>query len=95
MQRRYNEQAKGVDRLEPKRHRSWNTGCIFPCREQPKLSAYGENLTDRVEPSEHGKPEHLPVGDSKPQGLPMGVRVKEEGKSERRAVIARIGFATA
>ena len=46
-----------------------------------------------VQYAEHGKPVVLPDGESEPQGVPMGLRVEEEGESEGRPVMGRIGVA--
>ena len=37
---------------------------------------------------QQGKPVFLPTGDSEPQGKPMEMRVKDDGKSECHAVMA-------
>ena len=55
------------------------------------------DLTHTVTAAERGKPVVFPapyakgVGESEPQGEPMGQRVKEEGESECRTVMGRIG----
>ena len=43
--------------------------------------------------AERGKPGALPDGDSEPQGKPMGRRVGDDGESEGRFVMKRIGVA--
>jgi hypothetical protein len=40
---------------------------------------------------QRGKPVALPRGEDEPQGESMGLRVKDEGGSERRPVMGRIG----
>jgi hypothetical protein len=42
---------------------------------------------------QRGKPGIPPLGGSKPQGKPMGCRVRDDGKSEGRSVMERIGVA--
>ncbi len=52
-------------------------------------------LTHPVTQDEHGKPVVLPLlAGRQPQGAPKGRRVKEEGASEGRAVMGRIGVET-
>jgi hypothetical protein len=51
----------------------------------------GQVLTHLVREAEHGKPVFSPQGKARPQGPPMGRRVKDDGESEDRAVMARIG----
>ena len=55
--------------------------------------AESEVLTHLVVKTEHGKPIVLPFAGRKPQGVPMGLWVKEEGESECRTVMVRIGAA--
>ena len=93
------EQAKGADRLEPKGNAAGTGAECFPRHGQP--NAVGgkrgpkpsTGLVDRntVSPS---SPCSKAEQDSRPQGRPAGRRVKEGGKSERRAVTARRGAAT-
>jgi hypothetical protein len=52
-----------------------------------------DDLTHLVIQTEHGKPVVLPFAGRQPQGAPMGLRVWEEGKSECRVVMTRIGVA--
>jgi hypothetical protein len=54
--------------------------------------AESEALTHLVVKTEHGKPIALPFAGRKPQGIPMGLWVKEDGKSEGRSVTERIGI---
>ena len=52
------------------------------------------DLTHPVIQDEHGKPVVLPCATGRqPQGVPKGRRVKEEGASECRSVMERIGIA--
>ena len=52
------------------------------------------DLTHPVIQDEHGKPVVLPYPTGRqPQGVPKGRRVKEEGASECRSVMERIGIA--
>ncbi len=51
------------------------------------------DLTHTGAHAERGKLVVLPIRESEPQGQPMGLRVKEDGESERRSVIERIGIA--
>jgi len=53
----------------------------------------GHPNPSKIAQDEHGKPVVLPFTGRQPQGAPMGLWVKEEGKSECRAVVARIGVA--
>ena len=55
--------------------------------------AKSEVLTHLVIKTEHGKPIVLPFVGRKPQGVSMGLWVKEEGESEGRTVMVRIGVA--
>jgi hypothetical protein len=55
--------------------------------------AKSEVLTHLVVKAEHGKPIVLPFAGRKPQGAPMELWVKEDGKSEGRTVMVRIGAA--
>ena len=55
--------------------------------------AYRRDLTHQVGVVERGKLVLLPDRESKPRGEPMGVRAKEDGKSEGRFVMRRIGVA--
>ena len=52
-----------------------------------------ESLPYSVTPTELGKPVALPSGKARPQGAPIVLRVEEDGASECRPVIARIGVA--
>ncbi len=54
---------------------------------------YRERLTHLVTQNEHGKPVVLPqqVG-REPQGVTKELRVKDEGESESRSVMGRIGI---
>lgn len=52
------------------------------------------DLTHLVTQDEHGKPVMLPrQAGREPQGVPKAWRVREEGKSEGRPVMGRIGVA--
>jgi len=53
--------------------------------------AESEVLTHLVVKTEHGKPIVLPFAGRKPQGVPMGLWVEEDGKSEGHSVMERIG----
>ena len=44
--------------------------------------------------AEQGKPEVLPETAGEPQGTPLALRVEEQGKSECRSVMGRIGVET-
>ena len=60
LQRRYNEPAKGVDRLEPKWQRKGHRDYVFLCHGQTTFPAYWESLNDPfVASGEHGKPVRL------------------------------------
>ena len=54
---------------------------------------YRERLTHLVIQDEHGKPVALPQRvDRKPQGVPRGLRVEDEGESEGHSVTEWIGI---
>lgn len=91
--RRYVDQAKGADRLEP----NW---CMAVELGVPSAQSWTQShrrregdLSHLVIQTEHGKPVVLPFAGRQPQGEPMGLRVWEEGKSECRVVMTRIGVA--
>src|SRR6266849_1540088 len=84
------EQVKGADRLEPKGNVTGIGVCSFLYRRQATSPADRRSLTYRGTPAEHGKPVPLPTRESNPQGTPTEVQVEDDGKSERRAVMARI-----
>jgi hypothetical protein len=91
--RRYVDQAKDADRLEPNR-------CMAVELSLPSAQSWTQrhrrkegDLTHLVIQAEHGKPVVLPFAGRQPQGEPMGLRVWEEGKSECRVVMTRIGVA--
>jgi len=91
--RRYVEQAKDADRLEPKGVWRWNWDCRATQSWTQRHRRIESDLTHPVIQAEHGKPIVLPFAGRKPQGVPMGLWVWEEGKSEGRAVMVRIGVA--
>lgn len=91
--RRYVDQAKDADRLEPKGMWRWNWACPAAQSWTQRHRRIEGDLTHLVIQIEHGKPVVLPSTGRQPQGVPTGLRVEEEGKSEGRAVMARIGGA--
>jgi hypothetical protein len=60
--RRYVEQAKDAERLEPKRHHGGYRVCGLPYRGQQTPSAERADLPHLVIYAEHGKPVILPIG---------------------------------
>ena len=86
------KQAKVADRLEPKWHCGGSRVYCVPWRGQSTPPAKRANLTLSVAYDEHGKPSALPKGRN-PQGEPMGLWVKDKGKSECHIVMMRIGIA--
>jgi len=87
-----------VTREEPKTLIGFNQNGAWQGTEAMKSSvmdekppAESEALTHLVIKTEHGKPIVLPCAGRKPQGVPMGLWVKEEGESESRTVMVRIG----
>jgi hypothetical protein len=93
--RRYVEQAKDADRLEPKGIWRWYWDFLLPQSWTQRHRRRESDLTHLVIQTEHGKPIVLPLAGRKPQGVPTGLWVWEEGKSEGRAVMTRIGVAAA
>ena len=68
-------------------------GCPLPRTWTQRHRRIEGDLSHLVIQTEHGKPVVLPFAGRQPQGAPMGLRVWEEGKSECRAVMTRIGVA--
>ena len=88
---RDNRQAKDVDRLEPK------TGTEGGTRFRPALSWARNPSGGKREPKASlsfvwnmVSPYLSSTEESRPQGRPTEMRVKDVGESERRAVMARI-----
>jgi hypothetical protein len=91
---RYSEQAKGADRLEPKRY---VVGCPSLYTGHTDMTTTGVQAGPTplvVMVAEHGKPDASPATAGQPQGRPMAQRVKECGESEGRSVIERIRVET-
>jgi len=81
-------------RLEPKG--TWlGLGASLSPNADVEPPANRRDLTHSGTHTKRGKPLVLPqgasLGESEPQGTPTGLRVKEDGKSEGRSVIKRIG----
>jgi hypothetical protein len=91
--RRYVDQAKDADRLEPKGIWRWYWDCPAAQSWTQRHRRRESDLTHLVIQAEHGKPIVLPFAGRKPQGVPMELWVWEEGKSESRTVMVRIGVA--
>ena len=87
------QHAKDADRHEPKG--TWGGLWMSLVPEQGQQPPPGNSRHPTSQLSlmwNMVSPYSRPSGQSEPQGTPMGVRVWEAGKSERRAVIARIGI---
>jgi len=91
--RRYVEQAKDAERLGPKGMWRWYWACPVTQSWTQRHRRIEGDLTYLVIQTEHGKPVVLPFTGREPQGAPRGLRVWEEGKSECRIVMTRIGIA--
>jgi len=96
--RRHIEQAQAAESLGPKG--AWpSPGAANSPGADVEPPAYRCGLLHSVMSAERGKPDVLPaphtkeVRERKPQGEPTGQQVKEEGESECRAVMVRIGVA--
>jgi hypothetical protein len=66
-------------------------GLIGSLPQTSRPSAKRRSLPHRVHQAKRGKPDVLPQGTAPRKGRPKGRRVKEEGASEGRPVMGRIG----
>src|SRR3989442_3883165 len=83
--RRYNQQAKDADRLEPKGHCSGYRVSDIPCHGQPTLPADREHLTHSCQPCGTWEARTVPSFEvGKPSGRPLTVWVKGCGKANAR-----------
>jgi hypothetical protein len=67
-------------------------GFVDPLPQTVRFPANRQSLTYRVHQEERGKPVVLPQGTAHREVVPKGRRVNEEGASEGRPVMGRIGI---